>query len=113
MAASAHSDDDMCQIIWSIRQQYGACTLGELVKVTGLTKPSLSARLSTLRKRGLVRWDNGVHGSIRTADEVRRRAGRPVREIARVPQPKLPVCRRNLGAVPCVQTDGYCVQLCR
>lgn len=79
MPPRVHSDEQVCDMIWQIRQVHGACTLGELVRATGQTKQAVASRLRTLERRGLVYWDADVHGSIRTADEQRSRVGRKVR----------------------------------
>ena len=69
MPSPVTSDEDLCTIIWQIRTEHGACTLGQLVAATGQTKQALASRLRTMQKRGLVKMSPGVHGSIRTADE--------------------------------------------
>lgn len=68
MTKRTWTDDELVGFVWDYRVASGACTLGDLVKATGLTKPSVQERVQRLVRDGrLVR--SSTSGSLRAASE--------------------------------------------
>lgn len=69
------SDSELLKIVRDYRAEAGACTLGDIVKATGLSKTAVAYRVNKLRRAGKLVTSSTV-GSLRCADE------RPMRELA-------------------------------
>lgn len=63
------TDAELVSLVWDWRVENGACTLGDLVKSTGMSRSGLHARVHYLIREGLLTQSETV-GSIRASSEV-------------------------------------------
>lgn len=65
---SLWSEDRIVQFVWDYRLAEGVCTLGSLIRATGLSRTAVHERVKKLEKKGRLMLDN-TYGSLRATDE--------------------------------------------
>lgn len=75
---SEWSEQALLRLISDSRAATGACSFATVARITGVSRQAVFERMTGMRDRGLVTWNEGVYGSLRTTDEQIYRSPRPV-----------------------------------
>ena len=63
------SEAALLRLISDSRAATGACSFSTVARITGVSRQAVFERMTGMRERGLVTWNEGVFGSLRLTNE--------------------------------------------